>query len=224
MSTPALIIPRSGQMTAQQQSDFIKAAFDQINALHGTIQTLTAAHNNLAKRVAEQQNQVQKTAAQVTSIPSLDILSGGVSTQLRVSQSSVLPAHNTGFVYVATDVEIDFYADGTNGSSPIVIAWPDGTTTTCLPFSLKVTGLSPSTPYYFYAGYDVRLNLIQFSPLGCPQNCPPGIGSPLACAYPAPNIFANAGADGDGMQNLSDGPMVISTTSGSPSTGSAGGK
>ncbi len=109
---------------------------------------------------------------------------------------------------------------------PIVIAWPDGTTTNVQPFSLAVTGLSPSsTPYYFYAAYDVRLNQIQFSPLGCPPNCLPGDWiARSTCAYSAPNIFAAAGADGDGMQNLSIGPMIVSTTSGSPASGSIGGK
>jgi hypothetical protein len=208
---------------SQSVQNAVRRAYDLIYALRSQNASIVQAHNQLAGTVASSQNQAQQTAAQVTALPSLDLLSSGVSTQLNTTQASILPAHNTGGTYVATSTTITFYWDGTNGSQQIQIVWPDGSTTLAPLANLAVTGLTPGATYYFYPSYNVQLNMIEFAPQGAPATCPNGDGTPPV-AYPAANVYAAAAQDGDGCQALSNGPVVITLPSTGSASGSWGGK
>lgn len=200
----------------------VRRAFDAINKTNADLQSLAAAHITLQQQVRNAQNQTVETQQKVASLPSFDILQSGTSSQLKM-QGSVLPAHNTGFTYTTTTTSITFYWDGTNGSSQIQIAWPDGSTTLVPLSRIAITGLSAGTTYNFYPFYDTQLNTVHFAPQGSPPNCPNGVGTPPV-AYTAPNIFAAAAADGDRMQALSNGPIVVATPGSGTTSGSAGGK
>jgi hypothetical protein len=214
-ANPATYYPNLSDQP-QSVQDAIKRAYDNIYALRAGQAAIVQANNVNAAAAKSAVSLSQKTQQQVTSLPSFDLLQSGSSTQLKATQASVLPAHNTPFSWTATPTSITF--TWTN----MQIAWPDGTTTT-ISGTLTVTGLTPGTTYYFYAGYNVRLNVVQFSPQGAPANCPNGVGTP-PIAYLAPNIFAASAADGDGMQNLASGLMAIPTPSTGTSSGTVGGK
>lgn len=211
---------------ATQLDQATKRAIDQVyielNRTRGDLQTLAASHVKLKGEVTNSQSQARQNQQQISSLPSFDVLQSGRSTQLKM-QSSVLPAHCTGFVFVATSTSVTFYWDGTNGSSQITIAWPDGTSTLVPLGAIAVNGLTPGTQYYFYASFNTQTNAVVFSPLGGPNGVPDGDGTP-AVAYTATNIFAAAAADGDSMQSLSDGPMTVTTPSSGMTTSAIGGK
>lgn len=215
MSSKPLEYPRLTKLDPEVQLA-MKWAVTGINQANANLAALAKAHIALQKSVSDAQNSAIQTQQQVDSLPSFDVLQSGTSSQLKV-QSSVLPAHCTGFSYVATPTSITFYWDGTHGSSQIQIAWPDGTVTQVPLASLAITGLTPGATYLFYPAYNTGMNMVQFSPPHAPVAS--AVGTP-AVAYTAANIFAASAADGDNVQSLSDGPISITT----PSTGSASGK
>lgn len=92
----------------------------------------------------------------------------------------------TGIAYSATTTGITFFWDGTSGSKPFQIYRDDGSifgpSITGSPFI--VTGLSPSTLYFFYPYFDESLQQIKFATLGGVS-----VGSP-AIAFPAQNPTA----------------------------------
>ncbi len=200
-----------------------RRAFDAIYDNMDAINTVAAAHNSTLSDVQEATSQAQSTQQKIASLPSFDVLQSGSSPQLKV-QSSILPAHCTGFSYTSTTTSITFYWDGTNGSSQIQIAWPDGSVTKVPLAKLVITGLTPGTTYHFYPAFNTGTNMVTFSPANAPAAS--AVGSP-AVAYAAPNVFAASAADGDRFQSLySDGVngMQVATPSTGTGSGSAGGK
>jgi hypothetical protein len=64
---------------------------------------------------------------------------------------SVPPSNNTtGFAYTSTGNSITWYWDGTNGSKLIILRRADSTMQVIPSGSLTVSGLAPSTDYYFF--------------------------------------------------------------------------
>lgn len=202
----------------QSTQDAFRRAYDGIYEAMDRIEAVATAHNAVVKQAAESLNTAQRTQQKVASLPSFDVLQSGVSSQVKV-QSSMLPAHCSGFRAVVGTTSITFYWDGTNSSSQIQIAWPDGTVTKVPLANLTITGLSPSTLYFFYPSFNTGLGVIQFNPPGAPV----GVGTP-AVAYTAANFLAAAAADGDRMQSLSDGGIQLTTTASGTTNVAAGGK
>lgn len=92
----------------------------------------------------------------------------------------------TGVQAVMTTTTATFYWDGSNGSQPFKIYRDDGTVFG--PFitdsGLQVTGLSPSTTYYFYPYFDESIQRIKFATIAGVS-----IGSP-SYAFTAQNNLA----------------------------------
>ena len=102
------------------------------------------------------------------------------------SGGSRTSAITTGIIAVATTTTITFYWDGSNGSQPFQIFRDDGTIFG--PFITGsgpvVTGLSPSTTYFFYPYFDEGLQRISFATIAGVS-----IGMP-AWAFTAQNNLA----------------------------------
>lgn len=104
-----------------------------------------------------------------------------------VSIGSRTSSITTGITTIAGTTGVTFYWDGTNGSIPFQVYRDDssifGPFIAGSPFS--VSGLSPSTKYYFYGYFDDVNKVIGFANV-------PGVsvGSP-AIAFTAQNILAN---------------------------------
>jgi hypothetical protein len=94
---------------------------------------------------------------------------------------SIPPSAGGGFQAVATSTSVTFYYDGTNGSSIVVVYRADGTATQIPAGKTVVTGLSPSTTYYFYPYYDERSRSLLWVA---------GTVGNVAIAFTAPSSFA----------------------------------
>jgi hypothetical protein len=200
----------------QATQDAIRKLYDGMYAAEDKMSAIAVAHNQGLAETREANDTAQQLQQQVSSLPSFDVLASGTSTQLKI-QSSALPAHCTPMVAVITPTGVTFYWDGTNGSSQIQIAWPDGSVTKVPLASLSVSGLTPGTTYNFYPAYNTGLNVIQFAPPNAPTAS--AVGTP-AVAYSTPSVLAAAAADGDRLQSLyTDGVNGISITT--PATGTA---
>lgn len=103
-----------------------------------------------------------------------------------VSAGSRMSSIATGIAFATTTTSVTFYWDGTNGSKPFQIYRDDGTvfgpSITGSPYA--VTGLSPSTQYFFYPYFDESVQQIKFSTIGGVS-----VGSP-AIAFTTQNNLA----------------------------------
>lgn len=91
---------------------------------------------------------------------------------------------STSIAFVATTSVVTFYWDGTNGSVPLSIYRDDGTIVTPIVGNQLVSGLSPSTTYYFYPYYDETLGQVRWASVSGVS-----IGTP-GYAFTAKNILA----------------------------------
>jgi hypothetical protein len=137
------------------------------------------------------------------------------SSVLNFSASNLIAAcWNPGFKYTSSTSTITWYWDGTNGSTIITIYRADGTSFT-VSGSQAVTGLSPSTTYYFYPYYDLASSTLKW--------VTGGSGSPaIAQAAPSPALAQAQGLNG--QVPVSTTAMAASTTASGSGGGSAGGR
>lgn len=166
-----------------------------------------------------------------TGITSLQTNTIDPSSGQIISKGSRVSAVATALTAIPTASGVTFFWDGTNGSTLLRIGRDDGTTVGPTPNGSPqpITGLSPSTQYFFYPWWDEALQTVLFATV-------PGVsaGSP-AYAFAAPNfqasvqqiqrgriplgqLFASTGVTTPGVGT---GPSVNS--SGGSSSGSAGG-
>lgn len=108
------------------------------------------------------------------------------TTSQVVSGGSRTSSITTGIVAVMTTSGATFYWDGSNGSKPFQIYRDDGSIfgPSIVGSGYVVSGLSPSTTYYFYPYFDETQQRIQFATVAGVS-----VGSP-AIAFTAQNNLA----------------------------------
>lgn len=151
-------------------------------------------------------------------------------TSAQISSSGARPGSlATAITYVAEANNIEFFWDGTNGSSPLVIYRDDGSVSSRLIGNFKVTGLTNSTKYYFYPYFQEDVlpeNNFGSQLAGVNWGTATGVavGTP-AVAFTAPNLIAaqqQIARDHVPLGALAA-TVGVSTPSGGATTGSIGG-
>lgn len=118
--------------------------------------------------------------------PGLVVPTVDPTTAQITSKGSRMSSITTPITWVATSTSVTFYWDGTNGSQLLRIGRDDGTQVgpTNNGSPVIVTGLTPSTQYYFYAYWDeVQQKVIFATVQGVAKGTP-------AFAFLAQNFFA----------------------------------
>lgn len=198
-----------------------KEVEEAIVQLHSRVDNAVVAINNLSQQLQNLPTQadLQSHAARIEQASSVfsifDYMVAGVSSGSK-QQASTLPTVNGAFAYTANASTIIWYWDGTNGSSPITIFWPDGSSTIVPPASFAVSGLAASTTYTFYPYFDVNLGGVNFVILAT------GNGSPKA-AFIGSSQLAAAAQSADNRVGMTANTITASTTAGAPAGGSGGG-
>jgi hypothetical protein len=86
----------------------------------------------------------------------------------------------TSFTFTTTSTTISIFWDGTNNSLPLKIFRDDGTVAGPFPGNQTITGLSPSTTYYFAVFFDETAQVVRFvSQAGAVGSPPVAYLSPL---------------------------------------------
>lgn len=114
---------------------------------------ITKAMNQLIGQPVTGAAGVAALAPNIIDPRTAQLISGGSRTQ---SLTTAIKA-------IAQTNSVSFFWDGTNGSSPITIYRDDGSIITPITGNQVVTGLSPSTTYFFYPYYDETLGKVAFA-------------------------------------------------------------
>ena len=138
------------------------------------------------------------------------------STAQLVSAGSRPQSITTAFTFVPTSTGVTFYWDGTNGSQPLSIYRDDGTIVSPIVGNQTVSGLSPSTTYYFYPYYDETLGAVRWAVVSGVS-----IGTP-GYAFTTKNILANQQQIMRNHIPLASGLAITGVTTTASGTGSQG--
>lgn len=97
--------------------------------------------------------------------PGISSLSPGIldpTTAALKSAGSRTSSLTTGFGFTATTTSISLFWDGSNSSTILRVYRDDGTIAGPFPGNQVISGLSPSTTYFFYPYFDEATQLVKF--------------------------------------------------------------
>src|SRR6266404_3233662 len=185
-----------------------------IDSVHNTLLALRQQVANLPTAAQLQQHTATIEKA-ISTNAAFDSTVAGITSSHKI-QGSILPIVVGKLAYTSNGTSITWFWDGTNGSSLLLLLWPDGSQTQVPPASLAITALAGSTTYIFYPYFDTVYGGIGFAAVAG------GLGTP-GVAYAASSTLAAAVTSLDTHAPISAVPLTAATTGGGAGGGSGGG-